>query len=389
MIRLIFTMFIGLSLSVQLNGQGIDFFHGTFNEALEEAEGSGKMIFIDAYASWCGPCKRMAKQVFPLPEVGEVYNKNFVNLKIDMEKGEGLKLRKKLPVSAYPTFFFLDSKGKIVHQVKGGRSPEGFIKLALTAIQKNDNSAEYAEMYENGKRDFNTVYNYVKALNKAGKQSLKISNDYLNSQSDLNTDDNLRFILEACIEADSRIFDLLVEKRKAIENIANPEDVEQKIQLACKNTLEKAVSYNSKELLDEAKMKCKAHVKEGGDKFAFKADLVFFGAQKEEKNYLKSAKSYVKKIVKNSALDLDALSKDIFLHFDGKSEAMKYAETLSEKACENGGMPAYYYTYAQVLNKNKNLDKALEVLDRGISIAREQGDSAKDLINYKKRIEKS
>ena len=66
--------------------QGIEFFHGSWEEALEEAKKQEKVIFIDAFATWCGPCKRMAREVFPNEKVGEFYNRHFINMKLDMEK---------------------------------------------------------------------------------------------------------------------------------------------------------------------------------------------------------------------------------------------------------------------------------------------------------------
>ena len=78
--------------------RGIDFFPGSWNEALELAKKEDKLIFLDAYASWCGPCKSMQKKVFPTDKVGEYFNARFINVKIDMEKGglirEGMILRK-------------------------------------------------------------------------------------------------------------------------------------------------------------------------------------------------------------------------------------------------------------------------------------------------------
>jgi thiol:disulfide interchange protein len=51
---------------------------------------------MDAYASWCGPCKKMDKMVFTQAEVGEVYNSTFINTKFDMEKGEGVGMAKNM-----------------------------------------------------------------------------------------------------------------------------------------------------------------------------------------------------------------------------------------------------------------------------------------------------
>ena len=116
--------------SFQIQAQGIDFFHGTWEEAIEAAKAQEKLIFVDAYTTWCGPCKRMAKNIFPLPKVGEVYNENFINLKIDMETEPGLKFQRTYPVSAFPTFYFIDEKGETIMNVKGGRSAEAFIEFA-------------------------------------------------------------------------------------------------------------------------------------------------------------------------------------------------------------------------------------------------------------------
>ena len=105
-------LFLG---AVQLTAQGIEFFHGTWDEALAKAKEERKPIFVDAYAVWCGPCKRMAKQVFTDKKVGDFYNASFVNMKLDMEKGEGLKFRKKYPVSAFPTLYYIDAGGEVLH----------------------------------------------------------------------------------------------------------------------------------------------------------------------------------------------------------------------------------------------------------------------------------
>jgi uncharacterized protein YyaL (SSP411 family) len=59
-----------------------------------KAKKENKLIFVDAYASWCGPCKLMVKNIFPLKTVGDYYNSHFINAKIDMEKGEGIELAK-------------------------------------------------------------------------------------------------------------------------------------------------------------------------------------------------------------------------------------------------------------------------------------------------------
>lgn len=94
-----------LKTPVENNVEGIQFFHGTWAEALEKAKIEDKLLFVDAYAQWCGPCKVMAKNVFTQKKVGDFFNENFINLKMDMETTDGASFGHKYPVSAYPTLF--------------------------------------------------------------------------------------------------------------------------------------------------------------------------------------------------------------------------------------------------------------------------------------------
>ena len=67
----------------QQQDQGICFYSGNWEEVCRKAAGENKVIFLDVYTSWCGPCKKMASEVFTLPEVGSFFNTHFINYKID------------------------------------------------------------------------------------------------------------------------------------------------------------------------------------------------------------------------------------------------------------------------------------------------------------------
>lgn len=72
-----------------------DFRHISYAEGLKAAKAEGKLLFVDFYTEWCGPCKMMANNVFPQKDVGDYMNAKFVCLKIDAEKGEGVELAKR------------------------------------------------------------------------------------------------------------------------------------------------------------------------------------------------------------------------------------------------------------------------------------------------------
>lgn len=118
-------------LNDEVSTEGIQFFEGTWAEALKKAESEKKLVFLDAYASWCGPCKLMAKNTFTDEEVGEFFNKNFVNMKLDMEKStEGPRLSRKFGLRAYPTLYFVNGSESVVFQTLGYQKPAQLIDNA-------------------------------------------------------------------------------------------------------------------------------------------------------------------------------------------------------------------------------------------------------------------
>ncbi len=121
--------FMGTTTSTK--EEGIKFVSYNFEQAKLEAEKTGKLIFIDVYAEWCGPCKLMAQKSFVDRSVGENYNKKFVNLKIDAEKTQdGEDLTRMYAVDAYPTLLFINAKGKLVRKYVGYRSAEELVEIA-------------------------------------------------------------------------------------------------------------------------------------------------------------------------------------------------------------------------------------------------------------------
>ncbi len=115
---------------------GIDFFHGSFAEAQEKADETGKLIFMDGFATWCGPCKYMSANTFTDSQVGDLFNTFFINMKVDMERGEGPRLARMYRVRAYPTLFIMDSGGQVLEKVEGAMGPEQFFNWAIAAISK-------------------------------------------------------------------------------------------------------------------------------------------------------------------------------------------------------------------------------------------------------------
>ncbi len=135
-------LFIIFSFSVLIHAQGVDFFEGSWHEALALAKKENKIIFVDAYTPWCHPCKRLKKEIFPQKKAGDYYNKNFINLSINLEDWRGLVFSLYYKVNAYPTLLFIDPEGNIILESKGFKNVYNLIKLGKRAISKSENPRE-------------------------------------------------------------------------------------------------------------------------------------------------------------------------------------------------------------------------------------------------------
>jgi thioredoxin-related protein/DNA-binding ferritin-like protein (Dps family) len=171
-----------LFFSVLGFSQGIEFEHGTWKEVLEKAKQTNKPIFIDVYTSWCGPCKKMSKDIFPLAEVGTVYNANFVCYQLDAEKGDGIEIAKKYEVTSYPTYLFIKADGTLFSRSGGSMEAEKFIAVSKTAIaDMNDPKplSEWEKEYVDKKNDPTFLLDYINKLLKLGKPAAQLFNEYL------------------------------------------------------------------------------------------------------------------------------------------------------------------------------------------------------------------
>lgn len=134
--------------------EGIKFFQGTFAEALAQAKTANKLLFVDFYAVWCVPCRKMAKTVFTLPEVGQYFNEHFINIQIDAEKKENVDIAKSYKVEAYPTLAFIAPDGKALSVNMGAMDENELLEAAKIAAGE---SVSFEQLYNQYKANNNDL----------------------------------------------------------------------------------------------------------------------------------------------------------------------------------------------------------------------------------------
>jgi thiol-disulfide isomerase/thioredoxin len=212
--RAITTAIAFLFLGITANAAEIRFQKNmSWKQVLQLAKNQNKIIFFDAFASWCGPCKYMERSVYTDAGVAAYFNANFINVKMDMETGEGPALSDKFAITAYPTFLFIDATGKVIHKSMGAMEPPDFVQLGKDA---KDPATRYFGLHERVKNktisdaQFLKWVGYARKLREeglaatiseylAGKKDL-LENEYaarvaLKYADDLD-DDQLRYLVK-------------------------------------------------------------------------------------------------------------------------------------------------------------------------------------------------
>ena len=176
-------------LSLWTWGQGIDFQKGSFQEALQQAKTGNKLVFVDAFATWCGPCKKMAETVLNQPVVGDYFGEHFISIKIDIEKGEGPILKEKYGIEGIPDYLFLDGDGKLIYRLGGAMSLDKFMegaKYAIEASHDENNVVRLAMRYEQEKNDETFLKLYLEKLKEVGsRDSYEVFEQYLKVQKNI------------------------------------------------------------------------------------------------------------------------------------------------------------------------------------------------------------
>lgn len=127
---LLFIFIIGIANVNAQTPNEINYFSGSYEDALKESAKEAKPIFLIGHTTWCGYCKKLKRTTLTETEVVEILNKNYIVLSVDMEKDNGPELRKKYEITGYPTMLILKSDGSLSKKIIGfHKAPDLLRKL--------------------------------------------------------------------------------------------------------------------------------------------------------------------------------------------------------------------------------------------------------------------
>lgn len=122
---------------------GVQWADATYEEIVKRAKSENKHVFIDFYATWCGPCKKLDEVTYKDEKVIGFLNA-MIPARWDAEKDEGLELAKRYNITAYPTLILLGPDGKEIDRYLGFVEPDGFIRM-ISDYQNGVGTVAYYE----------------------------------------------------------------------------------------------------------------------------------------------------------------------------------------------------------------------------------------------------
>ncbi|WP_426474964.1 thioredoxin family protein [Chryseobacterium balustinum] len=361
--------------------QGIKFEEGSnFKTILAKAKKENKLVFIDAYAVWCGPCKLMVKNIFPLKPVGDYYNANFVNAKIDMEKGEGIDLAKKFNVKVFPTYLFINGDGEEVHRTIGYVEEKDFIQFAMDAGDPNKRLTTLKQKFEKGEKESAfllnlaelTVYNDTDFSN-------RVLERYFAAKPEI-TQDNLQLLFQAMKSTDGAPYKIFTERKADILKIIpekNLENIEKNVKV--NTVMAKAYNTTTKKL-DEAYFLAETQkfmTKEDAEKLLKRVKSSRALKDKDFATYEKINLELYKDYTASSSDELNSIAWNFFENVTTKSSLETAVKWAQESVNKNENY-ANTDTLANLYNKIGDKKNAKIWAEKSLQLGKAAGEDTAD-----------
>ncbi len=358
----------------------LNFIHDDWKTVLEKAKTEKKFIFMDAYTSWCGPCKQMSRTTFADSTVIRFFNENFINAKMDMEAGDGPALGSQYGVQAYPTLLFADPNGKIVHRAVGFHDAKEFLALGKIALDQNARLSTFEAKYADGERKPTFLKDYaLKLIETFDERAQKVAEEYLATQQDWSNKENLPFVFRFSDETSSPIFAYFVKNKAKFYASFGKENVETKI---LNTASDKLMNEKTPPRLDEADSLITLVYPDRAERFSANYRMVFYRMRGDRAAYAESAVRYFSQYFDSA----DELSETALTFTDvvEDEKMLKKALVWAKKAQAMEPSVSNQLTIAKVYQRLGKDRRARKAAEKALKLGRENGEPITEVEEFLK-----
>jgi thioredoxin-related protein len=405
-------VFVWVSLFAQAQNEGgMDFIKAnSWAEVITKAKAENKYIFLDGYTTWCGPCIMMAKKIFPLPEVGEFFNANFINVKVQLDTTDkdsdfvkqwykdGNFLMTEYKIKAFPTYLFFSPEGELVHRELGSSDAATFISKGKNALDPDKQYYRLVREFDKGNRepDFLKKLSYAARGAYDNENVSKFTTAFLATQKDLFSEENMKFLADftqnlkdpgfALMMANPDKFDPIKEPgfaANSVRSIILNEDV---FPVIFKRNADGSAPKepNWKDLEKNLQVKYPAFA----EQTLLNAKIFFYQQTGNWKVFSASVTEMLNKYPNSlNAQMMNGFAWRIFEQCED-IDCVKQALGWSKKSVDKDNDPMFIDTYANLLHKTGNTKEAINWQKKAISQLKQQGEDTEDYEDTLQKMEK-
>lgn len=379
---------------------GMSFEHlPSWQDVLTKAKKENKMIFLDCYTTWCGPCKMMSSQVFTQKEVGDFYNANFINTKVQLDttdadneyvKGwykDGQELARKYSVRAYPTYLVFNSNGDIIHRFVGSMSGNAFIEAGKKILNPDNQYYTQVRKYDAGDRSPQLLLKLIDIAGDSYDQEgeKKFTDAYLSTQTDLYTKDNIKLLYKIAKTSNDKGFTIALNEAdkadKILEEVGASKKTAKRIILneALRALMRKGGTLDFDAFDKNLNERYPQYAKEVSDY----ARMYYHMSNKNWSDFVR----YADAVVQAGEVPPGNLNSFAWTAFENVKDKALLEKALdwSKKSLKDGDNAAFLDTYANLLYKTGKSKEAIEQQTKALQAAKKEGG---DLAGYEQTLDK-
>jgi thiol-disulfide isomerase/thioredoxin len=378
-----------VAFSYNLTFAQIEFQQGSWADIQAKAKAENKHIFVDAYTTWCGPCKWMAANVFTDKSVGEFFNKNYVNFKLDMEKGEGITFAQTYQVNAYPTLLFFNSMGEVVNKRIGGAPAEKFLEIGKNTLNPEKQLGNLRQRYNKGERGQTFLRDYLTALKEAAEEEdyKKVAEEYLQKldKKEWTKPENWQFIAENA-DNKSETYQYIVTNRAVFEEKLGKTEVNNFIIRSFAGEVNEVVTAQDETKLRALSDKLRKVVRENTENLVARLEMIFYTSSGNPDKALQSIDNFMM----NHSNDWNELNSTAWSYFtEIAQDDPKVLQKVAQWAKKSIDLDKNFYntdTYANILFKLGQNKEAFKYAEEAVGLGKAAGEDTTNSEDLLKRI---
>ena len=371
----IFLLFLIVPFCLQAQvDTGIQFEHNLSWSAIRaKAKAENKYIFMDCFTTWCGPCRRMASDVFPLEQTGKYVNDKFISVGVQLDTTakdadnvkawykDGHDIAEKYHVRAYPTYLIFAPDGHAIHRFVGSSPAPVFLASLAESFDSTRQYYTLLDEFNKGRRD--TAFLHKTAMATANAYDLangeSIANAWLATQSDLLTRDALYMQQLFTKKSSDRYFSTFTDHAAEVDKVFGPGFAESKVRNVYLGELTpRKPGDNTPPDWTAVHQTIASKLPAQADELTARLKLNYYLSKKDFPNFEKEIVAYMKSY--NDKLTDGDLNSMAWAVFQNCSDMTCVTDILDwSKRLKDNSEPGYVDTYANILYKLGKKDDAI------------------------------